>query len=465
MNKRRLMVCCGGTLLLLLGCQEAWTSGMAGKQDHKANKGLEPDPSQVEPEPEPMILPNTYVAAGQLAEGRGDMAMAVTMYRKAVAVGKDYVDAYNRLGLALTKVGHHQQAVDVFRSAIQVAPDKPLLHNNLAYSYISLRQWDKAEASLNTALDLQPDFNRARVNLGLVLARTGRYDQAMKQFLLVLPPASAHYNLGLMYEMNRRYELACESFSQALALDPNLGPAKAALKRTEQAITMQIFEEPHTALVRDDAKGETTSPDSAAESEPTLADGATQAEPTPIEADLQAALPEAETASTVVTEAAAKQQTRDELIMIEPDVDKNLAEGDADPDLAVPERVLPAAKAGSGEIRLPEATSEARPVVSDVHVVEPAESASPAKQPEIPNEIPQSADVRHPTPDPEKAQKAAAETLAYVVSEVMKWWHAPPVESAWQRLGRHFEPPTGDLASVDAPQADAAVLLDPESNR
>lgn len=468
MMKRQLMTCCAGALLLLMGCQDAWTQGMMGKQDHAGTKAAEPDPSQIEPEPEPKILPSTYVAAGQLAEGRGDMAMAITMYRKAVAVGKDHVVAYNKLGLALTKIGRHKQAEGVFQSAVQVGPDKPFLHNNLAYAYIAQRQWDKAEEALNTALKLQPDFSRARVNLGLVMARTGRYDQAMKQFLLVLPPASAHYNLGLMYETNRRYELASQAFSQALALDPNLGPAKAALKRVEGTMNLQAFETPDTALAKEESQPD-TQPDDAA-----VSDG----EP-------QLNLPQAETASTVVTETSAKQQAKDELILIEPGEEGGAVTEEAPEDLSVPERVLPAPKAGKAvksdpprekdeaaeepaasadEIRLPEARPIDEPIVTHVELVRPDDQGQEAESSKA--KPSQQSSVELPTSDPEQAQRAAAETLGHVLATMVRWWNAPKTESAWQRVGRHFGSPTADhLASVDEASTDASILIEPQASR
>jgi len=229
--KPQLAGLCSLVLLVMLGCQEAWREGMSGRKQHEQLGTSKPDPADVAPEPEPKILPETYLAAGRLAQGRGDLMLAVSMYRKAIALKQDYVEVYNLLGLVLGQLGHHKKADNALITAVEFAPDKAYLRNNLAYSYILQRRWADAEVQLRRALEFQPEFARARVNLGVVLARRGLYQQAMEQFLLVLPPASAHYNLGLMQEMNRRYRLARASFSQALALDPGMIAARDALER------------------------------------------------------------------------------------------------------------------------------------------------------------------------------------------------------------------------------------------
>jgi len=218
-----------------VGCQGTWPAGSMtqGRSERAAHS--KPDIEQAEPEPEPKILPETYLAAGKLAESRGDMALALSMYRKATALNHEYVEAYNRLGLALEALGETQSAQEAFARAVELAPDRAYLRNNLAFVHMHRKNWAEAEAQLEKALELQPDFARARVNLAMVLAHTGRYEQAMDQFLRVLPPPSAHYNMGLIHQAEHRYELARVSFAQALAMNPQMTPAQEALQRLESA--------------------------------------------------------------------------------------------------------------------------------------------------------------------------------------------------------------------------------------
>jgi Tfp pilus assembly protein PilF len=234
--KPHLVGLCGIVLLLMLGCHRTWQDILPGMDRHKEAGPLKPDLADAEPEPEPKILPETFLAAGRLAETRGDVMLAAAMYRKAAALKPDYVEVYNRLGLVLGKIGQFKSADEALIAAVELEPESAYLRNNLAYSYLLQRRWSEAEVQLCQALELQPGFARARINLAVVFARVGRYEEAMEQFLLVLPPASAHYNLGLMQEMNRRYKLARGSFAQALAMNPSMTPARDALERMAMRI-------------------------------------------------------------------------------------------------------------------------------------------------------------------------------------------------------------------------------------
>ena len=44
------------------------------------------------------------------------------------------------------------------------------------------RRWDEAEAQLQRTLEIDPNFLMARAVRGIVLARSGRFSEAMAQF-------------------------------------------------------------------------------------------------------------------------------------------------------------------------------------------------------------------------------------------------------------------------------------------
>ncbi len=260
-----LLASCGLAFATVAGCQDAWSRDRLGM---KGQDGLI-EPANVESEPQPNILPKTYIAAGRLAESRGDLLLAVSMYRKATGLDHDDANAYNRLGLVLDRLGQFQSADAALQTAVDLAPEKAYLRNNLAYNYILQRRWKEAEEELRRALECQPSFARARINLGFVLGRTGEYDQAMREFLRVLPPASAHYNLGLMYEINRRYRLARASFAQALSLDPRMASAQKGLQRVEvEAALAEDPEDPARVAQSEPAQTPVPEIDRSVEAEP-----------------------------------------------------------------------------------------------------------------------------------------------------------------------------------------------------
>jgi tetratricopeptide (TPR) repeat protein len=178
----------------------------------------------------PDILSRTYLAAGRFHEGQGHLARALEQYQQAVASDPKSLEAWNRLGVVLDRMGRFKEADDAFKKAIAVAPDAAYLHNNLAFSYMTQARWTESEAELNQAVRLKPDFLRARVNLGMVLAQQDKFDEAMTQFETALTPADACYNMGLMYQSKRKLPEAARSFHLALKANPKLVAAQKKLE-------------------------------------------------------------------------------------------------------------------------------------------------------------------------------------------------------------------------------------------
>src|SRR5262249_39562040 len=81
-----------------------------------------------------------------------------------------------------------------------------------------------------------PDFVECHFNLGIVLAKSGRFAEAIEQFRSAadLRPAyaDAYYNLGLALMELRRDGEAVEQFRETLRRDPNYLAAEPYLAKT-----------------------------------------------------------------------------------------------------------------------------------------------------------------------------------------------------------------------------------------
>jgi tetratricopeptide (TPR) repeat protein len=127
-----------------------------------------------------------------------------------------------------------------------------------------VRHWESTAALWTHALEVTTDNYEAHNNLGAVLARTGRRDEAIAEFTeaIRLRPAyaDAHNNLGLALATQRKLKEALPHLLEAIRLDPgharahaNLGVVWQALGRRAEAI--QEYEtvlrlEPNNANVR-----------------------------------------------------------------------------------------------------------------------------------------------------------------------------------------------------------------------
>jgi len=213
----------GGVAIALIG------SGCQAPGGPPAGR-LPADKSTAASTTERAILPETYMAAGRLHESQDRLEQAAGQYRLATQVKPDCVEAFDRLGSVLDRLGRFKEAEQAHTQAVRLAPDQAYLHNNLGFSYIIQRRWQDAEKCLKKSLELKGDFARARVNLGLALAQRERFEEALTQFAAALPPEDAQFNMGLMYQSKRKLVEAARAYKIALELNPGMVAARNRLK-------------------------------------------------------------------------------------------------------------------------------------------------------------------------------------------------------------------------------------------
>jgi Flp pilus assembly protein TadD len=86
-----------------------------------------------------------------------------------------------------------------------------------------------AEPLLEAVLRTQPELTEARVNLGIVLFRSGRYAQAEEELSKAVreqPKSAVAYNyLGILHRVKGQFPEAKAAYEQAINVDPNYGNA------------------------------------------------------------------------------------------------------------------------------------------------------------------------------------------------------------------------------------------------
>ncbi len=179
---------------------------------------------------QPRIDASTYFAHGHLLERQGAFDAAEEQYRLALQLSPGFAAARNRLGITLNKLGRHAEASEQFQLALVERPGEPYLLNNLGFSLYLQEDDERAARTLESAVEAEPDFGRARMNLGVVYARLGRYVDAWDQFRMVGSDADAYYNLAVIQTEAGAYAEATRSLDQALALDPNMRTAREQLR-------------------------------------------------------------------------------------------------------------------------------------------------------------------------------------------------------------------------------------------
>jgi len=95
------------------------------------------------------------------------------------------------------------------------------------YGFLTIRRadvWADPAMLYAEVLRYSPNNTKARVNLGVLLAKSGSYDEAIKKYKEVaglgMEDAGSHANLGTIYANQKNYDAALEEFKKAVELNP-----------------------------------------------------------------------------------------------------------------------------------------------------------------------------------------------------------------------------------------------------
>jgi tetratricopeptide (TPR) repeat protein len=222
---------------LVAGCAKTREqNGYARHPELKSGQSARGSNRKQEVPAAPRILPETNYAAGRIFEQQGSPEKAIEQYRKAIALNHEYTAAYARLGLMLSVTGQHEESVAAFTKAVELKPGSAILRNNLGFELLYLERWAEAERHLREAGRLDPRLAQAHINLGLLLGRTQRDEQAVESFRMILPEPDAYYNLGLLQRAQGRHTQAAESFRHVLTINPEFNAAQRQLVQVERKV-------------------------------------------------------------------------------------------------------------------------------------------------------------------------------------------------------------------------------------
>lgn len=212
------------------------------------------------------LLGGVYIQLNQLEDAREE-------FQAALKINPDFPSAINGLGQVCLAEKKYAEAVKYFQDTLEKIPGANRIHYSLAMAYRGLGDLDKAKLHLSKqgtvgvrpvdplidmldgliqgervhliqgrmafgagryrdaaelfekAVKAKPQSERARVNLGVSLAKTGDVDGAIEQFraALIYAPENlnAHFNLGVELYKKNEFSEAIKHFESVLKDSPD----------------------------------------------------------------------------------------------------------------------------------------------------------------------------------------------------------------------------------------------------
>ncbi len=140
----------------------------------------------------------------------------------------------------LQMAGDYEQAIDFYTRSIKVFPTAEA-YTFRGWTYSFLGNYDRAIAECQEAIKVDPGFGNPYNDIGAYLIEQEKWDEAIPwlQKAMIAPRYEArsypHFNLGRVYEHQRRWEKAKECYARAYLLDKRYGAALAGLRRLQAA--------------------------------------------------------------------------------------------------------------------------------------------------------------------------------------------------------------------------------------
>jgi len=206
-------------------------------------------------------MPESYFYRARAYEKKEKYDEAIADYTRCIELNPREIAAYGSRGNLYRTMRLYDQAIKDFTKAIEIAPKMAPIYVDRGRTYFLKGSYDQAIADCSRAIELQPkteaayliradSYNRkgmkreemadveraaaAYIEKGLEIAKTGKYDDAIRRFELAIKlntkhSSTAYYHRGVAYEKKGEHLKAINDYSEAIRLNPQY--AEAYLRR------------------------------------------------------------------------------------------------------------------------------------------------------------------------------------------------------------------------------------------
>lgn len=172
----------------------------------------------------PAVIPagtaDELVSQGRSLLNGGRAAEAIDLLSRAVAIDPRAAEAHHLLGVAYGLKGFTQFAVAAYEHALSIAPNDARTLNDYGYLLYQHGDYRTAAKHLKRAAKYAPSDERVWNNLALAQCRLEKFDDAYKSFARAAGEFKGRLNVGAVLARLGRNEEAIKHYEAARRLDP-----------------------------------------------------------------------------------------------------------------------------------------------------------------------------------------------------------------------------------------------------
>jgi tetratricopeptide (TPR) repeat protein len=151
--------------------------------------------------------------------------LAVTTYRKALAINENFDRLHHNLGEALMSQGNYKEAIKHYNRALELNPDNTRTFNNLAWAFAQMGEnIDDALALSNAALEQNQNNGFYYDTLGWIYYKQGMFDEAYQALAKAIEFSPGipeiHFHMGETLRWQGKHREATEEYGRVMGLEP-----------------------------------------------------------------------------------------------------------------------------------------------------------------------------------------------------------------------------------------------------
>jgi len=170
---------------------------------------------------------------------------SIELYKKAVALDPDYVDAYDGWAYSLYELKKYDEAAEIYRKALSLDQNNTYTNHYFGMNLEAQGKTDSAVMFYERSIKFDPSYDHVYVSYGDLLFEQKKYDQAAGMYHNAIDLERREYDayagLGIVYSEQNKPEEALTALNKSIEINP--GKAKTYFDAGNVLVKMNKFKE------------------------------------------------------------------------------------------------------------------------------------------------------------------------------------------------------------------------------